>query len=467
MTIDLIVENGLLVFPEGVVKGDLAIEAGRILAIGSSTAFPRAERKVDASGKFVLPGAIDTHTHFELPFMGETPPETWEQGTIAASFGGTTTVLDFVIQDKGGKLMDAVRAKVERAGKLARVDFSLHGCFTDFSDIRSVVAEVKEAVEYGISSFKEFMIYKKQGWQIDDWNLHIVLREAQKYGAIVGVHAENASIGESMIDKCLEEGKVEPVYHALSKPNFVEEEAIQRAVGIAKFACARLYIVHMSTKEGVPLVRAARAAGLPVYSETCTHYLTLTDDVYRKPDGINFILSPPLRKKEDAEALWHGLDEGSVSMVGSDHVAYTSDQKKKHSKTFAEVPNGAPGVELRLPIVYSEGVQKRRLSLPRLVEVCSTNAAKMFGIYPRKGTLMPGSDADVVVLDPKLEKTIRAGDLHMGSDYTMFEGMKVKGYPVVTILKGQIIVEGDQYLGRAADGLFLKSKMEDEAIASV
>lgn len=462
MSIDLIIENGTLALPEGVVKGDIAIDNGKIVAIGTSSVFPKAEEKLDASRKLVLPGAIDSHTHFELPFMGETPPETWGQGSVAALFGGTTTVVDFAIQQKGDTLMNAVKEKASRAGSLSAVDYSFHGCFTDFSNVENVIKEIKEAVDYGISSFKEFMIYKKQGWQIEDWNLYLVLQEAQKLSALVGVHAESASIGESMIDKYVQEGKVEAEYHPLSKPNFVEAEAIQRAISIARYAGARLYIVHMSTKEGVSLVKTARSEEAPIYSETCPHYLTLTDEVYSRPNGINYILSPPLRKKEDIEALWRGLADGTVSIVGSDHVAYTIEQKKRHSKTFAEVPNGAGGVETRLPILYSEGVEKGRLSLPKLVEVCCTNSAKLFGMYPKKGTITVGSDADLVVLDPKLEKILSVENLHMGSDYTMFEGMKVKGYPIITILRGNITVKDGEFLGKEGSGQFVKTNIKDE-----
>lgn len=467
MIINLIIKNGTLVTPSGIYKADIAIHDQKILAIGSCNAFSPSERTIDAAGKLVFPGAIDTHTHFELAFMGETSPESWDKGTIAAAFGGTTTIVDFAIQEKGASLMSAVEMKLAQADKLSAIDFAFHGCFTDFSDIAQVKSEIGPLVDYGIASFKEFMIYSKEGWMINDWNLFTVLREAKKFGAVVGVHAENASIGESWMEQLVQEGKVSAEYHPKAKPNFVEAEAIQRAISIAEFAGARLYIVHMSTREGVELVKTAKSRGLPVYSETCTHYLTFNDDVYSRPDGINYIISPPLRKNDDIDSLWQGIKNRSVLITGSDHAAYALEQKEKNSETFVTVPNGAGGVEVRFPILYSEGVRKRGLSLIQLVDVCCTNAAKLLGMYPKKGALAPESDADVVIFDPNLEKTLRCDDLHMGSDYTIYEGMKVTGYPITVISKGNVIVEDEAYIGKIGNGEYIKRNINDEIIDSL
>jgi len=464
MTIDLIIKNGTVVFNGNVLKTDIAINDGKIVKIGSKNHFPNAERVINAEGKFVFPGAIDTHTHFEQPFMGEVPPETWDQGTMAAAFGGNTMYIDFVVQEHGKSLLDAVKTKVSYVNALSAIDFSFHACFTDFSDIDAVKAEVRKIIEYGIPSFKEYMTYRKEGYFVNDWELYQVLLEVRKFGGIVGVHAENAFIGDALIEKFLKEGKKAPKYHPLAKPNFVEAEAIQRAIAIANFAGARLYFVHVSTKEGVHLIREARCRGEPIFAETCPHYLTLTDDVYSRPDGINYIISPPLRKEDDIKALWSGLSDGTIQVTGTDHIAYTSEQKRKHSENFASVPNGAAGVELRLPIIYSEGVKKGRISLIKMVDICSTNAAKLFGLYPKKGTILPGSDADIVIFDPKIEKTITVEDLHMGTDYTIYEGMKVTGWPIMTILRGKIIVENGSYLGKKGDGSFIKGKIIDEII---
>jgi len=465
--IDLIIENGTVVFNGNILKTDIAIENGKIIKIGNRNHFPAAERVINAEGKLVFPGAIDTHTHFEQPFMGEVPPETWDQGTIAAAFGGNTMHIDFVVQEHGKSLLDAIKAKVSYVDALSAIDFSFHACFTDFSDMDMIRAEVRKIIEYGIPSFKEYMTYRKEGYFVNDGELYQLLREVQKFGGIVGVHAENTFIAESLIEEFLKEGKKSAKYHPLAKPNFVEAEAIQRAISIANFAGARLYVVHLSTKEGLHLIKEAKCRGEPIFAETCPHYLTLTDDVYSRPDGINYIMSPPLRKKDDIEALWKGLSDGTISVTGTDHIAYTSEQKRRHSETFANVPNGVPGVELRLPIIYSEGVRKGRISLTRMVDICSTNAAKLFGLYPKKGAILPGSDADIVIFDPKIEKTITVETLHMGTDYTIYEGMKVTGWPVITILRGKVIVENESYLGKKGDGSFIKGRIVDEIIDTV
>ena len=478
MELDLIVENGLVVLPDGALRADVAVRGGKIVAVGDGKIFPRAKRRIDASGKIVLPGMIDTHTHFEITLRGAKSPEGWDQATTAAAFGGVTTCIDFVWQGVNWEerpslnLAEVLKAKVERVSKMAAVDFSFHGTFTDTSDMDRVIEGVKQCVEYGISSFKIFMGQSSKGmnksdkraWWVDDWGLYNVMQEAKKYNAIVGVHAENSTIADALMERHVKEGKTDAIYLAMSKPNFIEEEAVQRAITIAKATGARLYIAHLSTKEGVGLIRAARASGIPVYAETVPHYLTLTDEMYRRPDGLLFMGSPPLRKQEDIDALWRGLADGSVSFMGTDHLGLTKEQKLGGATNFTEARGGRSVVELLLPILYSEGVAKGRLSLPRLVQVCSTNAAKMFDVYPRKGTLAPGSDADIVLLDPELEKTITIENLHVGSNWTPYAGMKVKGWPVMTILRGAVIVEGGSYMGKSGDGQFVKAAISPEDI---
>ncbi len=465
MAVDILIKNGRVVNPSGIMETDIAINGQKIVGLGYSKTFTDAETVVDAKGKYVIPGGIDPHTHFELEFMGEQGPEDWHKGTSAAAFGGTTTIIDFSIQNKGRPLMESIKSDVARAESLVAIDVCMHGCFTDFTDPDKIVEEMPEVVGYGVPSFKEFMIYRKQGWLIDDWTLYRVLQEASELNALVGVHAESGVLGEEMIQKLVDEGKNGAEYHPLSKPNFIEEEAIQRAISIARFAESPLYIVHMSTREGVKLVGDARAQGLPIWAETCTHYLTLTDEVYERPDGINYILSPPLRKKEDVKSLWNGLADGSVSVVGTDHVAFTMEQKVRNSATFATVPNGAGGVEVRLPLLLSEGVNGGLLSFEKMVEVFSTNAAKMFGLYPKKGILAPGSDADIVIVDLEKEKTLSVDNLHMGPDFTMYEGYNVKGYPVTTLSKGKIIIDNEEYLGEKGDGSFIKRELDPVLMA--
>lgn len=463
--IDLLIERGHVVLPGLTIKTNVGVKDGKIFSIGSSS--EQAERRINAEGKIVMPGGIDPHTHFETTFMGETAKETWDKGTVAAAIGGTTMIIDHVFQDKGKSLMDKIKQRISRANKLSAVDFSVHGVFLDFTEPDKVMAEMKEIVNYGIPSFKEFMIYRKEGWYVDDWELLMVLKGAKEYGAIVDVHAENAFIGESWQQQCLKEGKIGLEYHSVAKPNFVEVEAIERCLSIAEFAGARVYIVHMSAKEGVEIVGNARKKGSPAYAETCPHYLMFTEDVFKTPRGVYYICSPPMRKKEDVEALWRGLADGRVSCVGSDHAAYTAEQKESHSATFADVPNGFPGVEALVPIIYSEGVGKGRLSLQRFVEVVSTNAAKVFGIYPRKGVIAPGSDADICIIDPKKKKSLNAADLHMGTDLSIYEGIELTGAPTMTIFRGKVIVEDEEYVRTLGEAEFVKGKIEDNLIRTV
>ena len=469
MAIDLIIENGKVVTTEGVAEADVAIDKGKVVGIGGKGIFPEAERKIDARGKLVLPGAIDPHTHFEITFMGVSPEETWEMGTKAAAIGGTTTIINFTIQQKGRPLMEAIKADIEHLNKLAVVDVALHGCFTDFSDVDAVVNEIPALFDAGVPSIKEFMIYRHEGWMVDDWALYNVLEKIREYNGFVGIHAENAYIGEGLRNKFTAEGKTEPKYHPISKPNFVEAEAIQRGCSIADFARANLYIAHMSTKEGVQIVGGYRSKGVPIFSETCTHYLIFKEGVHADPEmGIYSQMSPPLRKQEDIDALWGGLANGTVSFIGSDHVPFNKASKEAGYKRngFITIPNGVPGVLERLPVVYSEGVRKNRISLPRMVEVTSTNAAKMFGLYPRKGTIAPGSDADIVIFDPEKKETLGA-HFYEGVDWSIFEGIEVTGFPAITLLKGKVIVEDKKFLGKAGDGQFVKGKVDENVAKSI
>lgn len=468
MPVDIIIKNGKVVTGGDVIEADIAIDGEKILAVGNLGEL-KADKTIDAKGKIVIPGGIDTHSHFELPFMGETPPETWEEGTMASAIGGTTTTIDFAVEGllPGDGGFDTLKKQLEHADKLSVIDYTTQGVFTKFDDMDKVLSDFKEIVEHGCPGFKEFMIYKNVGIYINDWNLFKVLQGANKHGALVGVHAESADIGENWQAELVAEGKVDFKYHGVAKPNFVEAEAIQRAISIAEFAKSRLYIVHMSTREGVEMVRAARQKGLPIWSETCQHYLSVTDDIYNTDLALYSMCSPPLRKQEDIDALWGGIADGTVSIVGSDHVGYTKAQKEGHSEKFIDVPNGCPGAECRVPIVYSEGVGKGRISLPRFVEVVSTNAAKMFGIYPQKGIIAPGSDADLVIIDPKKEKILNVENLHMKVDWSLYKGMKVKGWPVMTILRGKVMVEDEKFLGKTGDGKFVKGKIEDSVIGSV
>ncbi|MEM2135964.1 MAG: dihydropyrimidinase [Candidatus Jordarchaeaceae archaeon] len=464
---ELVIKNGKVVMPGGVFEANVAVMNGKIVSLGKTEL--KADKIVDAGGKLVLPGLIDSHSHIAQPFQGALPKETWETGSVSAAFGGITTVIDFAAQfdpityEKLGVMGD-IKRKEEIAGKQSVIDFAFHGIFVDFSDMNAVLREMEEVVKYGYPSFKEFMTYLLLA--ISDWNLYLMLNKSREVGATVGVHAENYSLEEGMVKKFVEEGKKEPKYHPLSKPNLVEAEAIQRAIILAEWAKSRIYIAHMSTKEGVELVRNARMRGAAIYAETCPQYLTLTDDLYERPDGANFIISPPLRKKEDNEALWRALAEGYVALYGSDHVPLPSEAKMA-AKSFNETPNGAPGNELMLPILYSEGVNKGRITLPRLVEVSSLNASKLFGLYPKKGLIAPGFDADIVILDHKLKRKVRLEDLHMDIDYVNWEGWELTGWPTMVISRGTLVIEEGQLVGKPGHGKPVRGKTDEEIIKTV
>ncbi|MCL0077203.1 dihydropyrimidinase [Dehalococcoidia bacterium] len=470
MTVGLVIENGTVVSCLGVLKTDIAVDGEKILALGSKSAFPKAERVIDANGKIVIPGGIDPHSHFELSFMGAKPPENWDVASVAAAIGGTTTTVDFASRSyKGEPLIDAVKRQFSRAKELSAIDYTTKPMVVHLADLDQVLDGMKEVVDYGIPSFKVFQIYTQQGWYANDWEVYSIFKRAKELDGMITIHAENCLIGEGRQAELVKQGKTDPKYHGLAKPNFVENLAIQTCMTLAEVLGTKTYIVHTTTKEGPGIIASYRRKGLPVFCETCTHYLWLTEDMFEPkfPNGIMYMCSPPIRKQEDVEALWEGIRDGTVHTVGSDHVAFTKKQKKESSDVFMKIPNGFPGCEVRVPVVFSEGVLKRGLSLQRFAEVVSTNAAKIFGFYPKKGVIAPGSDADIVIIDPNKKHSLNTADLHMGTDLSVFEGKEVTGWPVMTILRGKVIVENEKFVGKLGAGEFVKGKIEDPIIATV
>jgi len=465
MTVDLIIEKGTVVSSLGVLKTDIAIEGEKILTLGFKSTFPKAERVIDAKGKIVIPGGVDTHSHFELIWLGNRLEETWGPGTVASAIGGTTTTIDFAAQEEGQSLMEAVKTQFARAKALSAIDYTTTAILQDLSDLDRELDYMKEVVDYGVPSFKGATIFREVGWYEDDWQLYSILKRVKELEAMMTLHAENCLIGEESMPKLVKEGKTEAKYWAIAKPNFVEYMDIQKCMILAEVIGAKTYIVHVSTKEGPEIIANYRRKGLPVFCETCPHYLTLTEDEYESkfPKGFYYICSPPLRKQEDVEALWQAIRDGNVQTVGSDHVAYTKTQKYE-SPIFSENPDGFPGCEARVPIVFDEGVRKRGLSLQRFVEVISTNAAKLFGFYPKKGVIAPGSDADIVIIDPDRKHSLNAADLHMKTDLSVYEGREVTGWPVMTILRGKVIAENDEFVGELGEGEFVEGKLEDSLI---
>jgi len=452
--VELVIKNGKVVFPSDTIETSIAIDQGKIVAIGSSTIMPRGVKSLDAKGKFVLPGCIDPHVHVRDVFMGATANDDFFLASKATSLGGTTTIIDFAIQKKACLPIDAVQERRAEADGEVVIDYSLHPSITDLTP--ETIDQLKELIDLGLPSFKLFLVYRKDGLMVDDGTLWKVFEETKAHGGLVGLHAENVAIIDYLRDEALRKGHRKAIYHAYTRPPITEAEAINRAMFLANHLNAPYYNFHLTIKEGVEMFREERKRGRPMYTETCTHYLVKTIEDLKGPKGINFICTPPLRQKEDQKALWKGLADGTVSVVSSDQVAFTAEMKKLGEDSFDKVPNGVPGHEFRLPILFSEGVRKKRININKLSEITSTNAAKIFGLYPKKGIISVGSDADIVIFDPNLKKTITTEDSLYNMDWYPYEGMTVKGYPVITISKGKIIWENWEFQGKKGDGEFLR-----------
>jgi dihydropyrimidinase len=455
--VDLLVKNGKLVFPDATVETSISIDDGKIAAIGSSTSLSKADVTIDAKGKFVLPGGIDPHIHIEMPFMGVTSKDTFHLATKAASWGGTTTVISFATPQKGDTTIETVQKRRKSADGRVVIDYSLHPTITHLTP--ETVGQVKDLIDLGLPSFKLFLVYRKEGIMADDGMLLKVFEQAKAHGGLVGCHAENVFMIEYLRDEALKNGNTSAIYHAKTRPPVTEAETVNRTIYLANFLEAPYYNFHLSIKQGVEMFREARRMGQPVYAETCTHYLVNSEDNLKGTNGINFICTPPLRTKEHIEALWQGLADGALSLVSSDSCAFTNEMKKLGEDSFDKVPNGMPGHEFRMPIIFSEGVLKGRMSINRYSEIVSTNAAKIFGIFPQKGILRVGSDADIVIMDPKIERIITVEDSLYEMDWYPCEGMKIKGWPVVTISKGKLLWKENEFYGKAGEGKFIKRKL--------
>ena len=454
----VLIKGGTIVSSTGRYIADVYADNHKIKTIGKNLDHP-ADDVVDASGKYVLPGAIDPHTHISMPFMGTSAQDDYETGTIAAACGGVTTVVDFDLQQKGESLLEAIERKQSWAEGKVAVDYSLHPAVMDPRP--EVIAEVKKAVlDYGTPSFKIFMVYD---FRVDDATMIKLLEETKKYGGLVQVHAENVYIIQHMNELLEAQGKLTPYYHAVSRPNIAEEEAVARAAKMVELTGSRIYIVHLSSKEGLAKVKEARDNGIDVFAETCPQYLLLDEERYNEPDfgGAKYVMSPPLRTKESNEALWGGLNSGDLQVVATDHCPFDFKGKKDMfgKDDYKKIPNGAPGIETLLMLLHSEGVVKGRISLERMVDVLATGTARMFGLRD-KGEIAVGKDADLVVFDPEQKFTITQSKLHMNIDYTPFEGMEITGMPMAVYSRGKRVAEwnGDQmtFVGEVGRGKFIK-----------
>jgi dihydropyrimidinase len=456
MGFDTIIANGLVATATDTYTADVAIENGKIAAIGQSLPKESARQTIDAAGKYILPGGIDVHTHLDMPFGGTTSADDFETGTRAAVFGGTTTLIDFAIQYKGQSLRTAFDAWMAKASGKAVCDYAFHCIITEMADAQ--LQEMNALVREGVTSFKLFMAYPGV-LMLDDASIFKAFRATAKNGGLICMHAENGSVIDVIVQQALAEGKKAPKYHALTRPTTAEAEAVSRAIAMAEMAGAPVYIVHLSCNDALEKVREARDRGLPVYAETCPQYLYLSLENMDVPgfEGAKYVFTPPLREKWHQEKLWSGLKRDHLQVVSTDHCPFCFKEQKELGKDdFTKIPNGGPGIEHRMSLIYSGGVAAGRFSINRFVELTSTTPAKLFGLYPRKGTIAVGSDADVVIFDPNRKHTISAKTHHMRVDYSMFEGIEVVGMPDKVFSRGRLVVNGDQFLGRVGAGEFVK-----------
>jgi dihydropyrimidinase len=456
MRFDTIIRNGTIVTATDTYAADIGIAGGRISAIGAGLPVENAQRVVDARGLLVIPGGIDVHTHLDMPFGGTKSADDFESGTIAAAYGGTTTLIDFAIQYKGQTLRHALDIWMKKAEGKATIDYAFHCIITDIEGAQ--LDELKAFVREGVPSFKLFMAYPGV-FMLDDASIFKTMNAAADCGGMICMHAENGGAIDVIVQRALAEGKRSPKYHALTRPTTAEAEATNRAIALAEIAGTPVYIVHLSCNEALEKVREARDRGLRVYAETCPQYLYLSLDDMNAPgfESAKYVFTPPLREKWHQEKLWQGLAKDDLQVVSTDHCPFCMKEQKELGKDdFTKIPNGGPGIEHRLSLVYSGGVHGGKFSANRFVQLVSTAPAKLFGLYPRKGTIAVGSDADLVIFDANEQQTISVATHHMNVDYSMFEGTRVKGVSKTVLSRGNVIIDDGKFVGRAGAGQFLK-----------
>jgi dihydropyrimidinase len=449
---DLIIKNGTIISSTETYKADILVSEGKIVAIGKDFNETGAT-VVDATDKLVLPGGIDAHTHLAMPFGGTVSADSYLAGTRAAACGGVTTVFDYPMQRKGDKIMDVINSKKAVCEEEACVDYAYHCIITDL-DEGKILEEMATAVEEGITSFKCFFVYKREGMMVDDGVFARLLLRAKELGAMLNLHAENPDLIDYYVEQFRAEGKLSPWYHYMSRPEFVEAEADKRAVHWAKHLDAPLYIVHMADKEGLEAVIEAKKEGCDIFVETCPQYLEFTNEVYKREDGRNFVCSPPMKGQESQDALWHYIKTGDIDTVATDHCPFQSYEKDWGKDDFTKIPNGCAGVENLYPYMLA-AANAGKISFNRAVELCSTNPAKIFGCS-EKGSLSVGKDADIVIYDKEKDFTVSVETMHSDYDHTIWEGKKFHGYPVMTFSRGKLVFKDGEFVGEPGWGHFVK-----------
>jgi len=453
-----LIKGGTVVTAVDTYQADVAIVGERIAAIFGPDAAPGGQWDVtiDATGKYILPGGIDAHTHLDMPFGGTTASDDFETGTRAAAYGGTTSIVDFAIQAKGEPLRKGLDTWHGKAEGKAAVDYAFHLIMTDVND--QTIPEMGAVVSEGVTSFKMFMAYPGVLY-VDDGQIFRGMQRASELGALICMHAENGIAIDVLVAQALAKGHTAPIYHALTRPQIMEAEGTHRALCLAEMANAPVYIVHLSAERALKQVVEARDRGQPAFAETCPQYLFLSQDDLARPDfeGAKYVCTPALRPASMQEDLWRGLKTHDLQVVSTDHCPFCQKGQKELGKdSFAKIPNGMPGVETRLYLLWDGGVRAGRISMNRFVEITSTAPAKIFGLYPRKGTIAVGADADLLVWDGEKRHLLSENTLHMRVDYSPYEGREVVGAPTHVLSRGKVVVENGKYVGKKGDGRFVK-----------
>lgn len=460
--LDYIIKNGTVITAFGVCHTDIAVEGEKIVALGDAAVLGEAREVIDASGNYVVPGLIDPHVHIAAPFMGCIGPLDFYSASKAAALGGVTSIIDFTNTQPGDSVLQKIEDRKAEM-KIAAIDYGVHAKVVEATE--EILAEIKGMVEAGCPTIKMFTTYRKAGVMIPDEDIIRVMLEAKKWGARPGVHAEDNAISEYNDELFEKQGKTDWKYHYLSKPPVVEGLATAKIINYAKFTGSELYIFHVTCRDALKAIQDAQEEGYPIIGETCLHYLELSKEVMDDAKtGFRYICSPPLRDKEDKEALWEALGNGTLRIVSSDNCLYDDKEKTGYLRKDAEgntihdykkIANGLSGMEERLSVLMTDGVLAGRMSMEDFVKITSTNAAKVFGMYPRKGVIQPGSDADIVLIDPEAAMTLSASTLHYGIDSSVYEGKKVRGLPVLTMRRGEIIAKDGEFLAKPGTGEFL------------
>ena len=449
-----LIKNGRIITGDQDLKADIYIEDETITLIGENLQVT-ASTVIDAKDKYVIPGGVDVHTHLDMPLGNLVSCDDFESGTRAAAFGGTTTLIDFATQIRGTRIRDALDVWWAKAEGKATIDYGFHMIVTDLPDAH--MEDLNDMVHEGVTSFKLFMAYLNS-LMVDDATIFRTLKHTAKIGALVCMHAENGNVIDQIVRETIASGKTAPIYHALSRPTTAEGEAVNRAIALSEMADAPIYIVHVSSNDALEKIAEARDRGLPTYAETCPQYLFLSlEDMGKEGfEDAKLVFTPPVREKWHQDRLWKGLQKNTLQVVSTDHCPFCMKEKEVGIEDFTKIPNGGPGIEHRLQLLYDGGVNEKRISLNRWVELVSTTPAKMFGLYPRKGTIAIGSDADIVIWDPDAEYTLSVNTHHMHVDYSMFEGRRVKGNAETVLSRGEVIVQNNEFLGKNGRGKYLK-----------